>query len=104
MAGSHHNAAANTEVSGRKINLLGTAQTDVLHRDTLQTESLNQRPLDRFAGQANVMSHHHGTGLNDLGVCLTNAVGNLFIQLVWNAPTDIVGLKTIEGDSHASRP
>ncbi len=50
------------------------------------------------------MPHHHRTGLNDGGVGPTDAMGNILIQLVWDAAADIVGLETIEVLSHWSWP
>ena len=50
MAGCHGNAAANTEMCGGKINLLGAATADIQHRHTLLTQTLNKGCLNGFAG------------------------------------------------------
>ena len=40
------------------------------------------------------MTHYDSARLNDLGIPLSYALGDIFIEFVGNAPADIVGFKT----------
>ena len=40
------------------------------------------------------MTHYHSAGLNDLGIPLPYALGDILIEFVGNAPADVIGFKT----------
>ena len=48
------------------------------------------------------MPDHHRAGLDDLGVGLTDAPGDVFIELVRDPPPNVIGLKALERVGHHS--
>jgi len=46
------------------------------------------------------VTHHDGARLNDLGIPLPYALGDVLIEFVGNAPSDIIGFKTANGFWH----
>ncbi len=96
MAGSHGNAPADSKVRSGEIDLFCPAEADILHRNALLSQSVNQRRLDRLAGQTDIVPHHNATRLDHLRVSAADAARDIVVELIRYAPADVIGLKAIE--------
>jgi hypothetical protein len=95
MASGDSDAAIHTGVRGGKVYFLGATQTYIVDVYALLKQTLGHRCLYSFAGQTYVMPHNHLSRLDNLGKCTSYPIGNFFIELVWDSPTDIVRLETV---------
>ena len=94
MARCYTDAAANLEVRRGEINFLSATLADVKDVDTLFSQAIDQGRLYGFRGETNIVTHDDSVGLNDLGVALTYPLSDVFIELIGNAPADIIRFKT----------
>ena len=102
MACGHDDTAANTKVRSREINLLCSAQTNVLHRHPLLAQSINQRCFDALAGKTDIVAHHDSPWVNHLGISLPNLTCDGLVQLIGDATPHVISLKAVKCVGHVS--
>ena len=96
VAGSNRNAPADTKVRSGEVDLFCPAEAEILHRNALLSQSVNQRRLDRLAGQTDIVPHYNAARLDHLCVGAANAARDVVVELIRYAPADVIGLKAIE--------
>ena len=94
MARCYADAATNLEMRRGEIDFLGTALPNIKDVDTLFSQAIDQGRFYGFRGEANIVTHYDSAGLNDLGIPLPYALGNVLIELIGNAPADVIRFKT----------
>lgn len=95
-AGVPYNAAADTAMRGLEINLLGAAQTDVDHTGTTIGQPSRYRCGDQGTVDSHVASDNDFGRTEELRKCPTDAISNVFIQLIRHPAADVISLKTLE--------
>ena len=94
VAGGDHDAAVVAAVEGRKIHALRAAHTDVVDIDATVGQTAAHRIGEFGARQADVAADHDALGIQELCVAARHAVGHIVVQLVGNAPTQVIGFET----------
>jgi hypothetical protein len=102
VAGGDHHPAGGLEVIGLEIDFLGAAQADVDDLAAFAAQADRQRVLQGGAGQAHVVAQHHRPGAQHVGQGHADAAGQVLVQFVGDAATDVVGLEC--GKRHGGSP
>jgi len=93
VAGGHHQAAVEATVKGGEVDFLCAALADPGHITPGVADAIGHRLAEQRAGEADIVADHNATGVQHLGKGAAHAVGHVFIDLVGNAATDVVGLE-----------
>ena len=96
MAGGDHDAAVQTEVEGREVDLLRAALTDVDDVGAGTHQTGGQRLGDLGTGQADIVTDDDAPGAEKLDVGSPDIAGQLRVQLVGNPAPDVVGFEAGE--------
>src|SRR5690606_9722674 len=93
VAGSNTDATVDLVIEGGKVNLFGSALANVQDVGPGIGDTSDDRLSQFGTAKPYVMADHDATGLEILRKRATNAVGNIAIQLVRYAPTNVVSLE-----------
>ena len=77
-----------------EVNFLGPTQADVVHIDALLQQSLRNGRLDRFTGEADIVTDDDLPRFDDLGKRAADAARDILVQLIRYSPANIIGLET----------
>ncbi len=102
VAGRHHDAAIHLELACREINHLGAADADIQYVTPGLGQALGNGGRQRFARVANIAAQHDALRVQELGGGVADAIGNVRVELVRDAPANIIGLEAVDRDAHGS--
>jgi hypothetical protein len=94
VAGGYGDTAMHVQVTGSEINFFSATQADVVDIHAGIDQTARERVANRLAAEPDVMTDDYFAGLQKVRICTTDAVGNVFIQLVGDTTPDIVGFET----------
>lgn len=97
VAGGDHDAAAGLLVAGGEVDFLGAAQADVDDVGAAFGDAADERLRKRGAFETHVAADDDGLGAQFGDERAADAVGDVFVQLIGHAATDVVGLEGSDG-------
>ena len=100
VAGRNHDAAVGAELAGAVIDHLGAADADVQHVAARLGETPGHRRRQLVARVADIAAQHDALRAQVLGRRVADAVGDVRVELVRDAPTHVVGLETVDRNAH----
>jgi hypothetical protein len=90
-------------MTGSEVDFFGTTKTYVEYIHSGINKPIRERSTNTLAAQPYVITNHNFLGLQESCIGPTYAVGNIFVELVRNPSTDVVGFETAEGIHFAIR-
>ncbi len=96
VARGDHDAAVHAQVAGGEIDHLRATQADVQHFHAGVHEPFGQHRGKLRRGQPHVVADHDRRRLDHRGVGAADAPGNLRVQVIGQAPADVVSLEAVQ--------
>ena len=96
VAGGHHDAAGGLAVEGLEIDLLGATHANIDNVASTRRQTLDGSLHQGGAAEADVVSNHYRPRAQQRSGASADTAGKAFIQFIWNATTDVIGLETRE--------
>ena len=94
VACSDNNATIHIEVRGSEVNLLCPTLANIKNVYAAIPESINHCLTNGWARKPDIVANDHLLRCQKHGVSPANTVGNIFVQFIRNATTNIVSFKT----------
>ena len=99
VAGGDHDATVGAELTRAEVNHLGAADADVEHVAAGVDQAPGNGSRQFVARVSNVAAQNDAFRIEELCRRIADAVGDILVELIRDAPADVIGFETVDRDA-----